>query len=1067
MRGSETARPDMSIGPVDIEFVLKGDLQGRMKQVGSTIKGEAGAMNKQMTRLTGSTETLGKGFTKLRGLAQTMLPVASVAAAGLAFKKLAKDVYAFSNDFSKAMREVQTISTAVQNNFKGISEEIINMAATGPDNAIKLAQAYYQVVSAGYDGAEGLKVLEVSSKAATAGITDTKTAADGITTVLNAWGKSFTEAEAVADAMFKTVEKGKTTFPELASSMAQVAPIASTLKIPFEEIMALTASLTKQGTPTAEAMTQIRSALVGLSKELGGDIFQKGKTVQQVFEDVAKSAGYSIEELAKVTGRIEGASAILATTGEKAKAAAEDLEAIGDSAKSMSTAYRTMLQEADNQWSMVHNKWQRELKSLGGELKNASLGWAQFFNAVMASDADSMDILESGINGWKSRLAALNALRGDASEADKVLAFWSSIIYGPLAFLDPNSSMFKVIFGNNKKIEEALKNSLTVQKEIQKQNEAWKRTDTASIITEIGDIDQKIRKEQELLSFYESRGVNNPEIELIQLRIEGYANEKRVWENLLAAKKQGATTKIGGQEEDEVVSQFEAMQEELKALQKQILDADEQQQKKIAERIIELQKELSVRVKIVDEALKAARAAAYGTDRGTQKITTRGVDDIGETFKKSQKEVKATGLEVDKLNKKIKEGEAYAKKLMGEFTGDGLEKFLQNSQEVLAVTGQIVDRYKENLGLTEEQAKVIDDGLQAMSGIADIAAGNYIQGAAKLVDSAISMFVKVPEEMSVAFVQLEEQVQKVLQSIELAGRTMANLGNTDVLKAIGVVNTQLNTVAKNAKDLNEELEGKSYGQNRRGGTSVYYGKITREVADLNAEIEKLTTRLLEGQLSDDQRKAIEAVLESYNMLLQQIDTITQDLTGTTVNELANSLSEAFLIGTEAAESWGNAVDDIIKHVITRQLTASLIAGPVQEAIDKLIADTEGGLTTDEANRFKETIENLAESVGPAFDEARKALESIGIDMGGETSAQGMTGAIRALTEETGGMIYGQLMGIRYDLKGIVETMAQQDEEVVQRNLAYMAEIAANTRYNQKLNSIDDRLREMNIYLKNI
>src|SRR5690606_24175956 len=114
------------------------------------------------------------------------------------------------------------------------------------------------------------------------------------------------------DIMFKTVEKGKTTFPELASSIAQVAPIAATLKIPFEEVMSLIASITKQGTTTSMAFTQIRSALVGLSKEFGGDIFQQGKSLQEVFEDIAKSANYSIEELTKTTGRVEGASAILA-----------------------------------------------------------------------------------------------------------------------------------------------------------------------------------------------------------------------------------------------------------------------------------------------------------------------------------------------------------------------------------------------------------------------------------------------------------------------------------------------------------------------------------------------------------------------------------------------------------------------------------------------------------------------------------------------------------------------------------------------------------------------------------
>src|SRR5690606_34834995 len=109
------------------------------------------------------------------------------------------------------MKEVATISSEVREKFGAFSDELINLAAQGPDDAVALAKAYYQIVSAGYDGAKGLELLRVSSEAATAGITDTQTAADGITTVLNAWGKSFEEAELVADIMFKTVEKGKTT----------------------------------------------------------------------------------------------------------------------------------------------------------------------------------------------------------------------------------------------------------------------------------------------------------------------------------------------------------------------------------------------------------------------------------------------------------------------------------------------------------------------------------------------------------------------------------------------------------------------------------------------------------------------------------------------------------------------------------------------------------------------------------------------------------------------------------------------------------------------------------------
>ena len=245
------------------------------------------------------------------------------------FGQATKALYNFSSDYETAMIEVGTISDEVFGKFPEYKQQILNLSTEGAQAPKDLANAFYQIVSAGYDGAEGLAVLEAASKSATAGFVETETAADGITTVLNAWGKPFTEATNVADVFFKTVEKGKTTFPELATYVAQFAPIASTLKIPFEEVMSLMATITKQGTPTAQAATQVRAALSGIAREFGDTIFE-GRSLQETFEFIAKTSNYSIGELTKNVGQIEGANAILATTGEKLSMAFEDLDAIAN-----------------------------------------------------------------------------------------------------------------------------------------------------------------------------------------------------------------------------------------------------------------------------------------------------------------------------------------------------------------------------------------------------------------------------------------------------------------------------------------------------------------------------------------------------------------------------------------------------------------------------------------------------------------------------------------------------------------------------------------------------------------
>lgn len=94
-----------------------------------------------------------------------------------------------------------------------------------------------------------MKILEVSAKAAVGGLTETETAADAVTTILNAYKMSAEEAGTVSDQLFTTVRLGKTTFGELGASIAQVAPIAAAYGISIDQVLGAVASLTKQGTP--------------------------------------------------------------------------------------------------------------------------------------------------------------------------------------------------------------------------------------------------------------------------------------------------------------------------------------------------------------------------------------------------------------------------------------------------------------------------------------------------------------------------------------------------------------------------------------------------------------------------------------------------------------------------------------------------------------------------------------------------------------------------------------------------------------------------------------------------
>lgn len=158
--------------------------------------------------------------------------------AAAAFAKAGKDAYDFEKQFQKSMYEVASISSTIKGSLTDYMNSIMDMTRQIPVAANDSAKALYQIVSAGHDGADAMTILEVSAKAAVGGVTDTATAADAITTVLNAYKMSASEAGNVSDMLFTTAKLGKTTMGELGQSIAQAAPIAASYGVGIDQVLA-------------------------------------------------------------------------------------------------------------------------------------------------------------------------------------------------------------------------------------------------------------------------------------------------------------------------------------------------------------------------------------------------------------------------------------------------------------------------------------------------------------------------------------------------------------------------------------------------------------------------------------------------------------------------------------------------------------------------------------------------------------------------------------------------------------------------------------------------------------
>jgi L-serine deaminase len=183
--------------------------------------------------------------------------------------------------------------------------------------------------------------------------------------------------------------------------------------------------------------------------------------------------------------------------------------------------------------------------------------------------------------------------------------------------------------------------------------------------------------------------------------------------------------------------------------------------------------------------------------------------------------------------------------------------------------------------------------------------------------------------------------------------------------------------------------------------------------------------------------------------------IINDVAGDLGSSLESTLVNAFKNGTNAAEDFKDVVNDVLQSMMMKEL----ITPYFQRYFDKLQEDMEksmdggDGVWTDDVMRFAEDMSKAIPGAVTMMEEMDKALQGAGYKgfTGGDT-ASALTGGIKGMSEDTASILSGYINAIRI---GQIEQTS-----VIRQQLLYMSEIAANTRYNSYLQSIDRRLATM-------
>lgn len=353
------------------------------------------------------------GLNKIAGTAAK-----GAAAVAAAIAAMSAAVIALGSEFESANAKASTLFGDAQVDMTQYQGKMLELSTKTGLAASELGNTMYDALSAGIpasdDMSEAMGFLEKNTKLAKAGFTDINTATTATAKVLNAYKMDVSETDRVHKILMQTQNKGITTVNELGSVLSQVTPTASAMNVAFEQVGAALANMTAQGTPTAQATTQLNQLFAelgksgtkgqeGLMKALEGskyagkgfsDLMKEGVPLNEILDLMDTYASKNKLSLLDMFSSIEAGKAALAVSGQNSKQFTENLKAMGTEVDVVGEAY-----------DKVTNTFEEKSKKAVNSLKNVGIAAYDKFKTPLSKAMDaaqkSIDSLSKSLSSGK------------------------------------------------------------------------------------------------------------------------------------------------------------------------------------------------------------------------------------------------------------------------------------------------------------------------------------------------------------------------------------------------------------------------------------------------------------------------------------------------------------------------------------------------------------------------------------------------------------------------------------------------------------------------------------------
>lgn len=182
-------------------------------------------------------------------------------------------------------------------------KQIMTSTGTSLDDATK---AMYLIESSGLHGADALKVLANTAKAAKIENADLADVANAVTAAMKDYHVGAEGSADITNTFIAAVAHGKTTLGELANAFTTAGPAAASAKVPIADLASAIAEMTAHGTTAAKAGTYLRQVIGALE----GQTTQAKKTMAGLgisANDLSAALTSGPGGLAKAIGMIDDA----------------------------------------------------------------------------------------------------------------------------------------------------------------------------------------------------------------------------------------------------------------------------------------------------------------------------------------------------------------------------------------------------------------------------------------------------------------------------------------------------------------------------------------------------------------------------------------------------------------------------------------------------------------------------------------------------------------------------------------------------------------------------------------